>query len=91
MTEDTTTTEGKFLPLGTVVAGLAAIILVVFGWLFNLLVDNIRDIEGKQKIDQQQIVTNDVTIGTNTRRIKELEIEQLYTTRLRAIRPQKEN
>ena len=80
--------SGKFISFGTVVAGLSAILLVVFGWLFNLLVNSISTIGDRQIEATKQVVTNEIMIDTNTRRLTKLEDEQLHTNRIRAERVQ---
>jgi hypothetical protein len=79
--------SGEFISLGTVVAGLSALLMIVFGWLFNLLVDSIHNVSDRQLKDSKAIVAHDTTIGVNARRLSKLEDEQLHTNRIRAVRP----
>jgi len=63
----------RFLTFSRLVSGLAIIIMVIMGWLFNLIASSSKDISDRQAIASVRSAVNETKIDDVERRVNYIE------------------
>ena len=65
--------EGQYVSISLLVSGLSLALVLIVGWLFNVIAENSKVVNERQSIAHVRSAVNETQIGSIKRRLSDLE------------------